>query len=71
MRELLGELLLQVQRPKDALTEFEHSLETVPNRRRSLNGAAEAAEKSGRRGLAETYRQRWTEQRVTSLPPAP
>jgi Tfp pilus assembly protein PilF len=71
MRELLGELLLQAQRPKDALAEFERSLETVPNRRRSLNGAAEAAEKSGNLGLAETYRQRWTNQRVTSLPPAP
>jgi len=55
----------------DALAEFERSLEAVPNRRRSLNGAAEAAEKSGNLGLAETYRQRWTNQRVTSLPPAP
>jgi len=71
MRELLGELLLQAARPKDALAEFERSLEAVPNRRRSLNGAAEAAEKSGNLGLAETYRQRWTNQRVTSLPPAP
>jgi tetratricopeptide (TPR) repeat protein len=71
MRELLGELLLQAARPKDALAEFERSLEAVPNRRRSLNGAAEAAEKSGSRSLAQTYRQRWTDQRVTSLPPAP
>jgi Tfp pilus assembly protein PilF len=71
MRELLGELLLQAARPKDALAEFERSLEAVPNRRRSLNGAAEAAEKSGNRRLAETYRQRWTDQRVTSPPPAP
>ena len=71
MRELLGELLLQAGRPQDALAEFERSLEAVPNRRRSLNGAAEAAEKSGDRRLAEAYRQRWTAQRLTSLPPAP
>ena len=62
MRELLGELLLQAGRPKDALAEFERSLETVPNRRRSLNGAAEAAQKSGNPRLAESYRARWTAQ---------
>jgi len=69
MRELLGELLLQAGRPKEALAEFERSLEAVPNRRRSLNGAAEAAQKSGNRRLAESYRTRWTAQNAASLSP--
>ncbi|HXC60376.1 MAG TPA: hypothetical protein VN645_13765 [Steroidobacteraceae bacterium] len=67
MRELLGELFLQVGRPKDALAEFERSLEAVPNRRRSLIGAAEAAEKSGNRRLGEAYRMRWMAQSTAAL----
>ncbi len=67
MRELLGELLLQAGRPKDALAEFERSLEAVPNRRRSLIGAAEAAQKSGNRRLAGLYRERWTAQKGAPL----
>ena len=45
-RELLGEMLLEVGRPADALAEFERALETTPNRFRSLHGAARAAELS-------------------------
>jgi hypothetical protein len=67
MRELLGELLLQAERPQDALAEFERSLETVPNRRRSLIGAAEAAQKSGNPRLAGLYRERWTAQKAAPL----
>ena len=69
MRELLGELLLAAGRPENALAEFERSLEAVPNRRRSLNGAAEAAEKLGDRRLAESYRTRWTAQSAAPLSP--
>jgi len=70
MRELFGELLLQAGRPKEALAEFERSLKVVPNRRRSINGAAEAAEKSGNPRLAESYRRHWASQKVASSPRA-
>ena len=43
MRELLGELLLEAGRPEEAQREFDTSLQTVPNRFRSLAGAARAA----------------------------
>jgi hypothetical protein len=43
MRELLGELLLEAGRPDEAQREFDASLQTVPNRYRSLAGAARAA----------------------------
>jgi Tfp pilus assembly protein PilF len=55
MRELLGELLLAAGKPGEALKEFERSLHVVPNRFRSLAGAAQAAEKSGNRRLAQSY----------------
>jgi hypothetical protein len=55
MRELLGELLLQANRPRDALREFESSLQTIPNRFRSLAGAAEAAAQLGSRKRAAGY----------------
>ena len=55
MRELLGELLLEAGQPVDALAQFERSLETVPNRVRSLDGAARAASQSGNRNLAVSY----------------
>jgi tetratricopeptide (TPR) repeat protein len=43
-RELLGELLLDLGRPADALREFEAVLVEAPNRLRALSGAAKAAE---------------------------
>ncbi len=55
MRELLGELLLQANRPREALREFESSLQTIPNRFRSLAGAAEAAAQLGSRRRATAY----------------
>jgi tetratricopeptide (TPR) repeat protein len=55
MRELLGELLIEAGRPRDALREFERSLRTVPNRFRSLAGAARAASDSSNRSLAASY----------------
>ena len=41
--ELYGEILLQLDRPADALDKFETSLLRMPNRMRSLLGAARAA----------------------------
>jgi len=55
MRELLGELLLEAGKPADALLQFQRSLETVPKRVRSLDGAARAAAQSGDRTQAVSY----------------
>jgi tetratricopeptide (TPR) repeat protein len=57
-RELLGELLLELGRPGDALAEFERSLGTDPNRFRSLYGAARAAERMGDPAKAHGYYER-------------
>jgi tetratricopeptide (TPR) repeat protein len=46
-RELLADLLLQIDDPKAALKEYELSLKTEPNRFRSLLGKARAAQKAG------------------------
>ena len=46
-RELLGELLLDLGRPAEALREFEASQQREPNRLRAYYGAARAAELSG------------------------
>jgi hypothetical protein len=54
-RELLGELLLELKRPSESLTEFKATLTKEPNRFRSLYGAAEAAKLSGNRQAAQTY----------------
>ncbi len=45
-RELLAELLLDLNQPKEALREFEGTLKAEPKRFRSLFGAAQAAELS-------------------------
>lgn len=54
-RELLGEMLLELERPADALAEFERTLEASPERFRSLYGAARAAELAGELGRAREY----------------
>jgi tetratricopeptide (TPR) repeat protein len=46
-RELLGDLLLELNRPAEALPEYEASLRSSPNRFNSLYGGARAAELSG------------------------
>ena len=55
MRELLGEMLLEVGRTADALLEFERSLQMIPGRFRSIAGAATAAARLGNRAAATTY----------------
>ena len=55
MRELLGDLLLQQQQPAQALTEYETSLQSTPNRLRGLYGAAKAAQGAGQPEKATTY----------------
>lgn len=54
-RELLGELLLELRQPQQALNEFEASLLVSPNRFNGLYGAARAAELSGDRVKAKTF----------------
>jgi hypothetical protein len=54
-RELLGEMLLELKRPADALKEFEATLTKEPNRFRSLYGAAEAAKLAGDRQKAQKH----------------
>ncbi len=57
-RELLGELLLELKRPAEALKEFELTLIKEPNRFRSLYGAAESAKRNGDRHTAHIYFQK-------------
>ena len=54
-RELLGEMLLQLKRPAEALAEFEATLKKEPNRFRATLGAARAADAAGQRTKASTY----------------
>jgi hypothetical protein len=54
-RELLGELLLELREPQQALKEFEASLLVSPNRFNGLYGAARAAELSGDREKARSF----------------
>jgi len=54
-RELLGEMLMALNQPKQAFAEFERSLKRDPNRFRGIYGAARAAEASGNRQAARDY----------------
>jgi hypothetical protein len=54
-REMLGELLLEHDKPGEALTEFRASLVREPNRFWSLYGAAKAAKLAGQPGVARSY----------------
>ena len=54
-REQLGDLLLELGRPKDALVQYEASLNRAPRRLAGLSGAARAAKLSGNGMKAETY----------------
>jgi hypothetical protein len=54
-RELLGEMLLEMKQPADALTEFQAVLKKEPNRFRAIYGAAKAASLSGDRATARKF----------------
>ena len=54
-RELLGEMLLELKRPADALKEFEASHGREPERFRGYYGAAQAAAQSGDTTKAKRY----------------
>jgi tetratricopeptide (TPR) repeat protein len=54
-RELLGEMLLQMNQPAQALQQFEATLKKEPRRFRALYGAAHAAQLSGNRDASQRY----------------
>jgi hypothetical protein len=54
-RELLGDMLLEMKQPAEALVAFESTLRTAPNRFNSLSGAARAAKLAGNDEKAKTY----------------
>jgi hypothetical protein len=54
-RELLGEMLMTLNRPAEAFAEYKRSLKRDPNRFRGIWGVARAAEASGNPGAARDY----------------
>ena len=54
-RELLGEMLLQLNQPAEALKEFEATLKKEPNRFRAVYGAAKAAALAANPARARAY----------------
>ncbi len=60
-RELLGDMLLELERPEDALAEYEAALKRSPNRFNSLYGAGRAAELAGDEKKARAYYQKLLE----------
>lgn len=57
-RELLGDLFLEMNRPSEALREYERSLMDSPNRFNGLYGAGRAAQLAGNRSKARLFYQR-------------
>ncbi len=54
-RELLGEMLLDAGKSREALTAFEATMKKEPNRFRGVYGAARAAEAAGEKAKATEY----------------
>jgi tetratricopeptide (TPR) repeat protein len=54
-RELLGDLLLELGRPAEALAAFRTALRTEPNRYHTLDGARRAATAAGDARAAAGY----------------
>jgi len=54
-REMLADMLLDLQHPQEALTEYEISLRTDPNRFNGLYGAAQAAARVQQKEKASAY----------------
>jgi len=55
LRELLGDLLLELGQPGAALAEYQGSLATAPNHFRTVYGAAKAADGIGDKAKAKAY----------------
>ena len=56
-REQLGEMLLALKKPAEALLAFETTLKKEPNRYRAIAGAAEAARATGNKAAMRKYSQ--------------
>ncbi|HJU89984.1 MAG TPA: hypothetical protein VJ672_11355 [Gemmatimonadaceae bacterium] len=54
-RELLGDMLMQIGRPREALAEYRRTIAKEPNRFRALYGALQAARAAGDRKAAAAY----------------
>jgi len=54
-REMLGDMLLELKKPEQALAEYEIALKEAPNRFDGLYGAARASELSGATAKAKSY----------------
>jgi tetratricopeptide (TPR) repeat protein len=54
-RELLGEMLLEMNHPGEAFEQFEATIKKEPGRFRVLYGAAQAAQRSGNRDASQRY----------------
>ena len=54
-RELMGDLLMEMGHPQQALQEYEASLKTAPHRLHAVRGAARAAEAAGKHDAARQY----------------
>ena len=52
---MLADMLLEMKRPEQALTEYETDLKFSPHRFNGLYGAAQAAEMAGKTEKANTY----------------
>jgi tetratricopeptide (TPR) repeat protein len=65
-RELLGDMLLELDQPAEALRAFESSARREPNRLRGLYGAATAAARAGDREKARRYYTKLVELTATS-----
>jgi len=60
-RELLADLLMDTKQPALALTEFQTSLRSAPNRFHAIYGAAQAAESANQTKLAKGYYAKFVE----------
>lgn len=54
-RELLGDMLMEINRPREALKEYETSMAKERNRFRAIYGAAQAAERAGDHATARKH----------------
>ena len=70
-RELLADLLLELNQPAAALTEYKAVLQTDPNRFRSLLGEARAAKQAGDATTAHTAYQKLVRLSKPSGPEGP
>src|SRR5262249_49257614 len=65
-RQLLGEMLLDANKPRQALQAFAAALKVEPSRFMSLYGAARAAELSGDQAKAEGFYARLVDQTASA-----